>query len=102
VPRSEAIVRTPHALHHLTQLGEHFATAVAVKTTANQALIDFTFGTCRLDATDDQLTLHADGLDDICLARIEYLVGEHLERLGARESLTTDWQPVTDSDPAQA
>ena len=100
MPRSEANVRTPHAQHHLARLCEHFATTIAVKSIPGDALIDFTFGSCRLAATDDQLLIQVDGLDEICRARIEYLIGEHLERIGDRECLTVDWQPVTDSASA--
>jgi len=99
VPRSEAHVRTPRSRRHLTRLCEHFATAVPVKWTADQGLIDFGFGTCRIDATDESLRLHADSDDDIGLARVEYLVGEHLERAGARESLAVDWQPADPDQP---
>lgn len=94
MPRSEAHVRTPRSRPHLVHLCEHFATAVPVKWTADQGLIDLGFGTCRIDAADDGLSLHADSPDDIGLARVEYLVGEHLERAGARESLVVDWQPA--------
>ncbi|WFE25201.1 DUF2218 domain-containing protein [Solwaraspora sp. WMMD791] len=96
MPRSEAHVRTLAARNHLTQLCAHFAVAVPVTERVDTAEIDFTFGTCRLAIVDDGLALTADAVDTISLARVEYLVGDHLERLGARDSLAVDWQPALD------
>ncbi|MDG4763584.1 DUF2218 domain-containing protein [Solwaraspora sp. WMMD406] len=92
MPRSEAHVQTSHARRYLTQLCEHFALAVPARWTTDDGFVDFGSGNCRLTAGDDKLLLHADGVDTIHLAQVEYLVGEHLERFGARESLAVDWR----------
>ncbi|MFY1697518.1 DUF2218 domain-containing protein [Solwaraspora sp. WMMA2101] len=96
MPRSEAHVRSLAARNHLTQLCAHFAVAIPVTESTDTAEIDFTFGACRLTVVDDSLALTADAVDTISLARVEYLVGDHLERLGARDGLTVDWQPAAD------
>lgn len=97
MPRSEAHVRTSTARRHLTQLCAHFAVAVPVTESTDAAEIDFTFGSCRLKVVDGGLALTADAVDPISLARVEYLIGDHLERLGARDSLVVDWQPTPDA-----
>ncbi|MFY1635813.1 DUF2218 domain-containing protein [Solwaraspora sp. WMMB335] len=100
MPRSEAHIPTPHSQNYLAQLCDHFSFAVPVHRDDDQAVVDFGFGTCRLTAGENGLSLIADAFDAISIARVEYLVGEHLERFGARESLTVEWQPVTDTTPA--
>ncbi|MEV0729439.1 DUF2218 domain-containing protein [Polymorphospora sp. NPDC050346] len=88
---SEARIVTDRPGRYLTQLCRHFAHKITTEWTDERGFADFGFGTCTLLAEDGALVLRAEGADEPGLSRVEYVVGDHLERFAARDGLTAHW-----------
>lgn len=97
--RSQGWARTEHASRYLVQVCRHFAEHVVADWGDGWGLIDFGWGVCRLGVAPETLLLHAQAADEPGLARVEYVVGEHLERFGLAESLRVRWQRADHTDP---
>jgi uncharacterized protein len=57
----------------------------------HEALIPFAFGLAQLRASDGELRLEAFAPTPGELARVEEVVGSHLERFGRRDGLVVGW-----------
>ena len=59
-----------------------------------QGRIDFPMGVCTLDAAalPGTLLMRATAADEDSLAKLEEVVGRHLERFAFREPLTVHWE----------
>ncbi|MBR0682457.1 DUF2218 domain-containing protein [Roseomonas eburnea] len=90
--RSEARVATASPRRYLGQLCKHFGHKVPASCDGRLGRIDFPFGPCELDASaEDALVLRVAAADDEALARLEHVVGSHLERFAFREALEIAW-----------
>ncbi|MEV1290287.1 DUF2218 domain-containing protein [Micromonospora sp. NPDC049679] len=88
---SDARVATDRASRYLAQLCKHFAHKAHTEWDDVRGFADFGWGRCTLTATPDALLLHAEAPDPEGLGRVEYVVGDHASRFGARDNLTVDW-----------
>jgi hypothetical protein len=88
---SDARVTTDRASRYLGQLCKHFAHKVHAEWDDVHGFVDFGWGNCALTATPDALLLHAEAPDPESLGRVEYVLGDHAGRFGARDSLTVEW-----------
>lgn len=88
---------TPNAARYLGQLCKHFAHKITVDYDGDAApdhgTAHFPWGTCRMTATAEALTMDvtadsAEGLD-----RIRAVVDDHLGRFAWREKLALAWTP---------
>jgi hypothetical protein len=115
MPVSHAHVPTTRARRYLAQLGSHSrqlgrlarhqahrpgeggAAPAARPTSWSDAsgIIDFGWGRCTLDATDEALTLRAEADDPDHLQLIQDGIARRVERIGRRDQLTVTWQPVS-------
>lgn len=87
-----ATVATPKASGYLQQLCKHFAHKVPASFDATEGRVAFPMGDCRLNASPDGvLTMTASAATAADLARVQAIVGGHLERFAFRETLAIAW-----------
>jgi Uncharacterized protein conserved in bacteria len=87
-----ATVATAAASRYLTQLCKHFAHKIPVSVEEGRGRADFPWGTCRMEAAADTLTLLCEAEDAEGLERVKAVVADHLGRFGWREGLTVVWE----------
>lgn len=94
--RSEARVKTPRASRYANQLCKHFAHKIRAEWAEPEGVAEFPeLGTCRLVSGPDELVLRIEAGDAAKLAKlakIQFIVGDHLERFGARDGLAASWE----------
>jgi hypothetical protein len=88
---STAIVVTTRPERYLKQLASHLAQRIPVVQEGPRTMWTFPFGGCVGTATAETIEFRAEAttLDD--LVRIEDVIGRHLERFGARDTLVVRW-----------
>jgi len=93
--RYEATVATAKASAYLQQLCKHWSHKFVVTYDAAHGMIALSGASCTLDATGDRLViaLESDAAD--AFPRMCDVVGEHLQRFAARETLAITWYPAT-------
>jgi uncharacterized protein len=91
VPTSTAIVATTRPERYLKQLASHLGQRIPVVQEGLRTVWAFPFGECVGTATPETLELHAEATTADDLARIEDVIGRHLERFGARDTLIVRW-----------
>jgi catechol 2,3-dioxygenase len=90
--RSHAAVATAKPSPYLLQLAKHFRHKLDVSFDDREAVIRFAFGRAELrTAGEDELSIEAIAATAEDLRRVEQVVGRHLERFGARDSLSVSW-----------
>jgi uncharacterized protein len=92
--RSRADVVTDRPSPYLLQLAKHFRHKLDVTFDERAGTIPFAFGRCELRAGDGVLHLEAIAATPEELARVEDVVGSHLERFGRRHELSVAWSPA--------
>jgi hypothetical protein len=111
MPTAEAQVDTERANRYLAQLCRHFSNLrrhesrrhadeaqarpdvqVHVEWSETQGTVTFDWGRCTMQADPDALKLRAEADDEDNLQRVQDLVGEHVERFGARDQLKVSWK----------
>ena len=89
--RSTAEVATAKPVPYMRQLCKHFGHKVDASFGDDSGYIQFDFGRCDLQASDGKLTLWVSAPDEESHARMERVIGSHLERFGRRDELSVDW-----------
>lgn len=90
--RSEARVPTDKADRYASRLCKHFAHEVYAEWSPPEGFAEFPeLGTCHIAAKEDELVLGAEAPDAGKLARVQEIVGAHLEQFGKREGITAEW-----------
>jgi catechol 2,3-dioxygenase len=95
VLRSRANVVTDRPSPYLLQLCKHFRHKLDVTFDERRGTIPFAFGRCELHAGDGVLELEATAATADELARVEHVIGSHLERFGRRHELSVSWSRAT-------
>jgi hypothetical protein len=91
MPTSKAEIATDHASRYLQQLCKHFAHKLPVTFHPTQGRIEFSIGTCELNATPGLLTMQGEAADETDLAQLEKVLASHLERFAFREEMKVGW-----------
>ena len=94
---AEARIPTPHAKKYLAQLCKHFAHKVPATWADGIGDVDFGPGTCHMQASDGLLTLQCRAETSDGLAKVTFIVGDHVTRFGWRETLAVEWMTGTGS-----
>ncbi|MBA9003945.1 DUF2218 domain-containing protein [Thermomonospora cellulosilytica] len=91
----ESIARVPtdRPARYIKQLCDHLGRRLATSAEGDHGTITFPegAGTCELNGEDGVLVLTAAAPDAESLARVEDVVGRHLERFGTRDEMTVRW-----------
>lgn len=88
-----ARVVTDNPARYAKQLVAHLSRKVDFITDGPTSTARIGGGTGIVVVGEGKLTLIAQGPDEGVTALIEHVLGSHLERFGARNELTVDWQP---------
>ena len=88
---SEARVATAAPRRYLAQLCKHFAHMLPATHDEAHGRIEFTGGTCTLEAEDMTLVLHLAAEDAAARERLEDVVARHLLRFAFREAPEVRW-----------
>ena len=75
----------------MKQLCRHFGHKNAAEFSETDGRIEFEFGTCEFSAEGDVLVLRANAADEESVARVEQVIGSHLERFAHRDPLQVTW-----------
>jgi hypothetical protein len=94
---ARAQVTTAKPVAYMRQLCKHFGHRLESSYDESTGSIKFDQGACELVAGGDQLTLVVAAADAGELARLQGVIGSHLERFGRRDELAVSWQ-----SPAEA
>jgi hypothetical protein len=97
---SVATVATEHASRYLQQLCKHFQHKLPVTFDETKGQVDFTIGSCRLDAKEGVLTMSLNAPDEVQMAQLQDVVVRHLVRFAFREELPIEWSAPQPSDSA--
>jgi hypothetical protein len=87
-----ARVPTAQASRNMARLCKHFRHKVRVDYDERQANADFPFGLCRMRADADALLLDCQAEPGEALARLQFVLADHLLRFSRDEDLVIDWQ----------
>jgi hypothetical protein len=88
---SRAQVVTAKPVPYMRQLCKHFGHKLDASFDDDSGYIQFEFGRCELRAADGELLLTVSAGDDGDRARMENVIGSHLERFGKRDELSVVW-----------
>ena len=94
MPTSIAAVPTDAAERYAKQLLAHLGRKNAVEPVPGvpaAGRLVFAYGTGLVRPEEGRLVLEATALDDESLARVQDVMGRHLERFGARRELVVHW-----------
>lgn len=92
MPTSRADVPTPDGARYLKRLCNHFAHKLPVELSEDSGVLNFEFGTCRLEVDAAALHLQAEAEDAERLARVQQVVVSHLDRFAWKEGrLPVNW-----------
>ncbi|KER72038.1 DUF2218 domain-containing protein [Burkholderia aenigmatica] len=89
---STAEVTLAQADRVLFKLCKHYAIKVPVVFDAHRATVDFPYGTCRMQRTDDRLRMRCEADTADKLAQIQYVMDEHLVLMSRNRELVIAWQ----------
>ena len=91
--RSTATVETDRCDRWIKQLRSHLGRKAEVSQDDDGAtVLLLAGGRCRMHGDDSTLRFDASAPDEYALARIETVIGGHLERFAADEGLVVRWQ----------
>jgi hypothetical protein len=88
---SNARIATTKSSRYMQQLCKHFAHKRPVTFTTEEGRIEFSAGTCTMDAKADELLLRAQAADEPSLVKLEGVVVRHLQRFAFREPFDVTW-----------
>jgi hypothetical protein len=88
---SEARVSTPKSAVYMKQLCRHFGHKIPAEFSDTDGRIEFEFGTCEFSADRDVLVMRAVANDEESVARVEQVIGSHLERFAHRDPVSVTW-----------
>jgi catechol 2,3-dioxygenase len=90
-----AVVTTEKPSPYLLQVAKHFRHKLDVRFDERSAVIPLAAGVAVLDAgSPDALTITAYAHTPADLARVEHVIGGHLERFGRRDELAVSFDPI--------
>jgi 3-hydroxyisobutyrate dehydrogenase-like beta-hydroxyacid dehydrogenase len=89
-----ADVATDAPARYAKQLVSHLGRRLTWQTEGGTSRADIGDGVGTVVVGDGMLTLRAEAPDEETLARIQHVLGSHLERFGQRNELTVAWRPT--------
>ncbi len=86
-----AVVNTEKAERLMKALCNHFSRKTNAHYEGDKGYVEFGDGKCELTAGADTLTLQVEAQNAESLARLEQVVGDHLQHFTPGEDLTIRW-----------
>lgn len=84
-------VKTDKASRYLKALCNHFDRKVQATYNDNHGDVQFGFGNCQMDASDDALSISIQAEDAEHFDRVKHVIADHLIRFAPNESLQVEW-----------
>ena len=97
---SRAAVATATPERYAKQLLSHLGQRTTWTTDKDTSTAEIAGGTGRVVVGAGELILFAEAPDGETLARVQHVLGSHLERFGQRNELTVTW--ISDAEPGGA
>jgi uncharacterized protein len=94
---NQATVNTEKAERLMKALCNHFARKTNASYEGEKGIVDFGDGRCDLTASATTLTLLVEAATVENLARIQHVVGDHLQRFTPEEPLEIEWGSPADA-----
>ena len=91
MPSARAEVATDSPERYANQLASHLGHRIEVEETPDGPRLRWPSGDATLRAEEGRLVMQASAEDEAELARIEDVLGRHLERFGSRQGLVVVW-----------
>ena len=79
----------------ILKLCKHFRHKVPAEFSETAGRVDFQPGLCFFSTEPGLLLIRIEGENEQEIARLHYIIGEHLARFVRVEGLQLDWQPVS-------
>jgi hypothetical protein len=95
---SRADVVTDAPARYAKQLVAHLGRKIRFSTEGASSTATLGSATAGIVVGDGRVTLLASGSDEADVARVEHVLGSHLERFGQRNELTVSWVRGSDQD----
>ena len=89
---TESIVKTPYGKSYMKRLCRHFAHKIPAATEGNQGTIEFPFGICHINVSDQEMRFRVEVSNPEDLDRAESVVGDHLVRMANRDEPVVVWE----------
>ena len=96
--RSRADVATDAPGRYAKQLVSHLGRKVEFALDGDTSTAEIAGATAQVVVGDGVLTLLAAGPDEESVARVEHVLGSHLERFAQRAELTVTWSRTPEED----
>ena len=90
--QTQAHVSTESGQLYLKKLCRHFAHKIPATVTGDQGIIEFPFGRCLIDTTEECMHFRMEVGEETQVPTAERVVGEHLQRMAPAEKLEIRWQ----------
>jgi len=90
--QAETSVETEAASRYIAQLCKHFLHKVPAEWDDNSGRADFPFGVCHMRAENGRLTMSCEAPDDTAMARLKFVITDHLERFAWKEKIRVTWE----------
>ncbi len=97
--RSRADVATDAPARYAKQLVQHLGRKVDFRVDGSTSTAEIAGATAQVVVGDGVLTLLATGVEQEAVARVEHVLGSHLERFAQRAELTVTWTRTSEQDP---
>lgn len=85
-------VATPRAPELLPRLCRHFAKKASATWDERRGEVEFPWGRCTLDASDDALSFHCSAADEASLAQVQNVLDLHIGMFSRKEPLRIAWR----------
>ncbi|QZA78740.1 DUF2218 domain-containing protein [Deefgea tanakiae] len=92
---SQATLSAEHADKVLYKLCKHFALKIPVDFDTEQAHIKFPYGECCIQRRNEVLAMFCVAADEALLAKVEWVINDHLGLMVKNSALQLEWQRVT-------
>jgi hypothetical protein len=89
-----ARIETPNAPKYLARLCGRLARSAPARLYDDEGFVDLPLGPCHLSALPGSLALVVEAEDEVALRDLQWMVGNHLQRVAAPEPLALVWAPV--------
>ncbi len=79
-------------MRYLKALCNHFSHKVTAEYTDNHGSVQFSIGTCEMDANANELDFQVQADDAEKLEQVKAVVADHLERFSGDDALKIQWR----------